>query len=227
MKPTNEQLDEWLPIAERIARGHFRRLPQSVDHDSLISAAKIGAWDALHRCSDPKFVKCRIRGAIVDELRRQDWSPRHRRTNGTAPTVVGFGDLRRDRTREHHDPDATTEVPDPSPSPEEQAMRRDTVRTVKKALKALTKKRPIRDIERERAVVHGFYFRGTTQEELAAEHGVSAPRVSQILTQARDRMREALEPAPKRAEVVRDALGRTFLERVRQGASPPVKACPR
>jgi RNA polymerase sigma factor for flagellar operon FliA len=57
-------------------------LPASVDRDDLLSEARIGLIDAINRYDPGKNVKfetyasIRIRGAIVDYLRKLDWAPR-------------------------------------------------------------------------------------------------------------------------------------------------------
>ena len=65
-------------IAEKIAS----RLPASVELDDLISSGVIGLMDAIKKYN-PKmdnmfktYAEFRIRGAILDELRSQDWVPR-------------------------------------------------------------------------------------------------------------------------------------------------------
>lgn len=65
-------------IAEKIAA----RLPASVEVDDLISSGVIGLMDAIKKYN-PKmdnmfktYAEFRIRGAILDELRSQDWVPR-------------------------------------------------------------------------------------------------------------------------------------------------------
>jgi RNA polymerase sigma factor for flagellar operon FliA len=57
-------------------------LPSSVDREDLISEAHLGLIDAINRFDPAKQVKfetyasIRIRGAIVDYLRKLDWAPR-------------------------------------------------------------------------------------------------------------------------------------------------------
>jgi RNA polymerase sigma factor for flagellar operon FliA len=66
------------PIAGRLAA----RLPSHIVRDDLISAGMVGLIDAVDRydagkgCSLKTYSGLRIRGAMVDELRRQDWVPR-------------------------------------------------------------------------------------------------------------------------------------------------------
>ena len=62
------------------------RLPSSVEIDDLIQAGSIGLmeaasnFDASHGASFNTYATIRIRGAMLDEVRRSDWSPRsHRR----------------------------------------------------------------------------------------------------------------------------------------------------
>src|SRR5690242_2929371 len=74
----------------------MRRVPRSVQREDLVAAGSIGLLHALrsnsHTCPEMLigYARIRIRGAILDELRRHDWSPRRRRTAATsavAPVV--------------------------------------------------------------------------------------------------------------------------------------------
>jgi RNA polymerase sigma factor FliA len=69
-------------------------LPSSVDRDDLISEARIGLIDAINRFDPDKNVKfetyasIRIRGAIVDYLRKLDWAPRSLRQRAREISAV-------------------------------------------------------------------------------------------------------------------------------------------
>ncbi|MCD6119797.1 FliA/WhiG family RNA polymerase sigma factor [bacterium] len=69
-------------IVEVVAYRFLVDLPASVDRDDLISEGKIGLIEAINRFDPGKNVKFetfatwRIRGAILDYLRKLDWSPR-------------------------------------------------------------------------------------------------------------------------------------------------------
>ncbi len=83
---TREQrLGRHLPLVRRIAAQMAAQLPASVDIADLEQAGMIGLWDALERGQDHApaqfgaYAAIRIRGAIYDELRRQDWLPRRSR----------------------------------------------------------------------------------------------------------------------------------------------------
>jgi RNA polymerase sigma factor for flagellar operon FliA len=79
------RLLELLPQVRYIARRIHSRLPTHVPFDDLLQAGVVGLVDALRKF-DPKrrvqlesYMKFRIRGAILDELRSLDWSPRELR----------------------------------------------------------------------------------------------------------------------------------------------------
>ncbi len=73
---------EYLPWAQRFARACTANLPSHLDHDNLQGAGVIGYIRAAARYDISKgasfrgFCATRIRGAILDELRRWDWAPR-------------------------------------------------------------------------------------------------------------------------------------------------------
>ncbi len=73
---------EYAPLVKFIAQKIASRLPSSIELDDLISCGVIGLMDAIDKFDssrDNKFktyAEFRIRGAILDELRAQDWVPR-------------------------------------------------------------------------------------------------------------------------------------------------------
>jgi len=78
----DELIVEYAPLIKYIAQKISARLPANIELDDLISSGVIGLMDAIDKydCSrDNKFktyAEFRIRGAILDELRAQDWVPR-------------------------------------------------------------------------------------------------------------------------------------------------------
>src|SRR3979490_1365248 len=81
-------LMEQLPQVRYIARRIHDRLPRHVAFEDLVHAGVGGLSDALNKCDLTKHVqfssyaKFRIRGAILDNLRELDWSPRELRRKG-------------------------------------------------------------------------------------------------------------------------------------------------
>jgi RNA polymerase sigma factor for flagellar operon FliA len=78
----NDRLLEFLPWARHFARSCASKLPSHLDHDDLQSAGVLGylraasRYDAARGASFRGFCAVRIRGAVLDELRRWDWAPR-------------------------------------------------------------------------------------------------------------------------------------------------------
>src|SRR5690606_11737150 len=74
-------------LVRRIAHHLAARLPASVEIDDLIQAGMLGLIDATRNFQSDQgaafetYASIRIRGAMIDEIRRGDWGPRsvHRR----------------------------------------------------------------------------------------------------------------------------------------------------
>lgn len=75
-------IERYMDLVRRIAYHMLGRLPASVQVEDLIQAGVIGLleagrqYDASHGASFETYAGIRIRGAILDEVRRQDWGPR-------------------------------------------------------------------------------------------------------------------------------------------------------
>jgi RNA polymerase sigma factor for flagellar operon FliA len=78
----NEVVARHGPLVNRIAHHLAARLPASVDVGDLIQAGMIGlieasrSYDAGQGAAFETFASIRIRGAMLDEIRRGDWVPR-------------------------------------------------------------------------------------------------------------------------------------------------------
>lgn len=81
-KLRDQLIMDYAPLIRFVAQRIATRLPSNIDLDDLISAGVIGLMDAIEKYDpsrDNKFktyAEFRIRGAILDELRSQDWVPR-------------------------------------------------------------------------------------------------------------------------------------------------------
>ncbi len=82
-------------LVRRIAHHLAARLPPGVDVDDLVQAGMIGLIEAARQfrgdggASFETFASFRIRGAMIDELRRGDWTPRsvHRKVREAADAL--------------------------------------------------------------------------------------------------------------------------------------------
>lgn len=79
---TKQIVEEFLPLVNFVAKKIHFRLPSYIDMQDLVATGVIGLIDAVGKydiSKDNKFktyAEFRIRGAILDELRVQDWVPR-------------------------------------------------------------------------------------------------------------------------------------------------------
>ncbi len=78
----NALVEQYLPLVRSVLGRLAMTLPEHVDEDDLNSAGLVGLLQAL-RNYDPTcgssfegYARLRVRGAMLDELRRMDWVPR-------------------------------------------------------------------------------------------------------------------------------------------------------
>ena len=77
---------EYLPLVQRVARRLGRRLPPQVGLDDLIGAGIVGLLEAMQRFDSAQgqdfaaYAEFRIKGAMLDELRRSDMMARDARS---------------------------------------------------------------------------------------------------------------------------------------------------
>ncbi len=75
-------MTEYAPLVKRIAYHVMGRLPATVQLDDMIQAGMIGLFEALKNydmlrgASIETYARIRIQGAMIDEVRRCDWTPR-------------------------------------------------------------------------------------------------------------------------------------------------------
>lgn len=91
----NELVIQHAPLVKRIAHHLLMRMPSSVQLDDLIQSGMIGLLEAARKYDVSKgasfetYAGIRIRGAMLDEIRRGDWAPRsvHRKSREVAAAV--------------------------------------------------------------------------------------------------------------------------------------------
>lgn len=75
-------MTEHAPFVKRIAYHMITRLPANVQLEDMIQAGMIGLFEALKAYDMSKgasfetYARIRIQGAMIDEVRRCDWTPR-------------------------------------------------------------------------------------------------------------------------------------------------------
>ncbi len=91
----SDQVIRHASLVKRIAYHLLNRLPPTVQVDDLIQAGMIGLLEASSKynstmgASFETFAGIRIRGAMIDEIRRSDWTPRsvHRKYREVAEAI--------------------------------------------------------------------------------------------------------------------------------------------
>lgn len=214
---TGEQISAHMPLVHGIVAQFMRKLPRSVQREDLIAAGTLGLFHALrastHTCEEmfAAYARIRIRGAIVDELRRHDWSPRRRRTpvaaaNASAPNgastthgaatstvtaprlslVPPPAETPRVQVVGFDDlPPNGSEIAEDSASPLDDVVERREHATLHAAVQALP--------PREREIVHMRYFLGLPSKAIAQAMGLSEARISQLHARATARLKELLQ----------------------------------
>ena len=87
----NAMLKQYSPLVRRLAHQMIAKLPANVEIDDLIQVGMVGLSDALARFDAAQgvqfetFATQRIRGAMLDELRGNDYLARHVADEGGNP----------------------------------------------------------------------------------------------------------------------------------------------
>lgn len=228
---TSTQLDsrelvvQYAPLVKRIAHHLLARLPSSINLEDLMQAGMIGLleaagnYDASKGASFETFVGIRIRGAMIDDVRRGDWSPRsvHRNARRVAEVIR---DIEMRTGTDANDVDVARELG--VSLSEYHGMLQDTVGsrlfsldemidgegnsdsvlessaddpaefTARERMEADIASEIARLPEREKLVLSLYYDDEMNLKEIGLILDVSESRVSQILSQATKRLRSRL-----------------------------------
>ncbi|ODN42086.1 RNA polymerase sigma factor FliA [Piscirickettsia litoralis] len=221
----NDLVKKHTTLVRRVAHHLKGRLPEAIQVDDLIQAGMIGLieaakkYDANKGASFETFAGIRIRGAMLDEVRKNDWVPRsvHRNAREIAEAIQSLeGQFHRDvkdsevaefmgltLSDYHHMLQDTSGskllgfddlgVPLDIAAPVE----RHHVGPVDKLLREDFKQRIADQIltlpEREKLVLSLYYDEELNLKEIGQVIGVSESRISQIHSQAMLRLRARLQ----------------------------------
>ena len=94
-KDLDEVVEKYAPLVKRIAHHLLLRMPASVQIDDLIQSGMIGLLEAAKKYDVTKgasfetYAGIRIRGSMLDEVRKGDWAPRsvHRKSRKVAEAI--------------------------------------------------------------------------------------------------------------------------------------------
>jgi RNA polymerase sigma factor for flagellar operon FliA len=219
-----------LPFVEALARRLAASMPHSIDIGDLVQDGVLGLIDAAHRFDEDRgikfetFAERRVRGAMIDALRREAW-PRGvrrqrreleaareslRRELGHEPSLadlaarVGSDEKRLGRTIlrintiESTSPLSAGDHLDETSLPA--ALVPSEPDSPDTAYERTEAKERIRAAiaslpQRERKLIGLYYFGEVTMKQIGAELGVNESRVSQLHARAIQRLKQALEPS--------------------------------
>jgi RNA polymerase sigma factor FliA len=234
----NPRVTASLPFVEQLARRVAATMPHSIDIGDLVQDGVIGLIDAAHRFDEARgikfetFAERRIRGAMIDALRKDAW-PRGvrrqrreleaareelRRELGHEPSLadlaakIGSDEKRLGRTIvrinaiESTSPLANNENLDESTLPTA-LIPSEPEQPDEAYERQETKDRVCAAIAslppREQKVISLYYYGEATMKQIGAEIGVNESRVSQLHARAIRRLRDALGSMLPAAEAVK------------------------
>jgi RNA polymerase sigma factor for flagellar operon FliA len=218
-------IEQYAPLVKKIAQHLIVRFPASVQLDDLIQAGIVGLIEAArkyngsHGASFATYAGIRIRGAMIDDVRKGDWVPRsvHRnnRDIGEAFRRVESRVGREANDQEVADEmgislddyyqhlkdssfsrlfslDEMLEREESNDEPEGDEEETPSVAVLQGAMKQAVVEQIDALPERERLVLSLYYEEELNLKEIGEVIGVSESRVSQIHSQAMARLRSRL-----------------------------------
>jgi RNA polymerase sigma factor FliA len=238
----NRRIVAGLPFVEALARRMAASMPNSIDIGDLVQDGVLGLIDAAHRFDEGRgikfetFAERRVRGAMIDALRRDAW-PRGvrrqrreldaarealRRELGHEPSLadlaarVGSDEKRLSRTIVRINTIESTSPLNTGEHMDESSLPPALVPSEPDAPDAAYEKLETRERIRaaiaslpwrERKVIGLYYYGEVTMKQIGAEIGVNESRVSQLHARAIRRLRDALgDMNPQQVAEIRWAL---------------------
>jgi RNA polymerase sigma factor for flagellar operon FliA len=224
----NQLVEDHAVLVKRIAHHLLARLPDSVQLDDLVQSGMIGLFEAAQNYDNSKgasfetYAGIRIRGAMLDEVRKGDWIPRsvHRNSRRIADAIR---DIEMREGRDAHDQEVASALE--MSLDDYYSLLKDTHGSRLFSFEELMEQGngdlqeyqannsqtplPAMDVEhdqlnlhladaikqlpeREQLVLSLYYDKELNLKEIGAVLGVSESRVSQIHSQAALRLRAKL-----------------------------------
>ena len=224
---TNPRVEAGLPFVAALARRMAATMPHSIDLSDLVQDGVIGLIDAAHRFDDSRgikfetFAERRIRGAMIDALRKDAWPRGVRRVRreleaareklraslGHEPSLadlaqaVGSDEVRlgktivRLNTIESTSPFSTIDSVDEAHLPAVMVPaepERPDVQFERNEVRDRVRTAIATLPAREQRVISMYYYSEITMKDIGTALGVNESRVSQLHARALKRLREAL-----------------------------------
>jgi RNA polymerase sigma factor for flagellar operon FliA len=215
----------YLPMVRKVAYRMVSRFPSCVDVDDLVSIGMLGLIDAVDRFEHERsasfgaYARIRVQGAILDELRKNDWVPRSVRDRGDriqtareqlgrdlgrAPTELEVArtlGVTEERLREMVDDSLIRAVVSLEDGLDDDHSLGDLLASsddtphdelVRARMQVAIRASLATLTERERMIVDCYYYRDMNFKEIGEMLNVTESRVSQIHTRMKERLEEEL-----------------------------------
>ena len=229
LESNQDRVTAGVPFVEALARRMAASMPHSIDFGDLVQDGMIGLIDASNRFDEKRgikfetFAERRVRGAMIDALRRDAWPRGVRRARreleaareklrhelGSEPSLADLAQVRgveearlsrtivRIHTIESTSPLATIDTVNGANLPPVMvpAERPGPDRVCETSEVAARVRDAVKALPwRERKVVGMYYYGEVTMKEIGLEIGVNESRVSQLHARAVQRLRKTLGP---------------------------------
>lgn len=219
-------VEQYAPLVKRIAQHLMARFPASVQIDDLIQAGVIGLLEASRNYDGSKgasfetYAGIRIRGSMIDEVRKGDWAPRSVHRNArkisqairTVESALGreatdgeiaeqlevslddyYAHLKDSASSRLHSLDEVVSREESNDEPVDLAGPTPPQSMQEATLKQAVLSEIKNLPERERLVLSLYYDEELNLKEIGEVLGVSESRVSQIHSQSMLRLRSRLD----------------------------------
>jgi len=224
----NRLMEKYLGVVHYVVSKLFKAIPSYVERDDLVNIGVIGLGEALDRYNPYFGIKFetyaipRVKGAIIDELRKQDWVPRSLRSksNQIRKVLEGLeqtfrGEVVSQQVAHHlgiseteyqhwqSQVNATSLVSLDKPNPnydehnlydivEDESSTNALEGMENEELKKILVKVIKKLPEKARLAITLYYFEHLTFKEIGKILNVSESRISQIHSETTERMRKMI-----------------------------------
>jgi len=222
LAPRDTAILQHMTLVHQVVRKISRRIPDSMDRESLVGAGMVGLIQAVDHYDSDKgvsfetYARIRIKGAVQDELRHMDYLTRDQRR--VARSVSEARDqLTRERGREVDDFEVAEEADisvetvrtatmnNAAPQSLDPSVLDETITSTpwqeeESAESELARKEAVLRVrtelmrlsERDQMVMSLYYEEGLNLAEIGAILDVSQSRVSQLITKVKGTLKKRL-----------------------------------
>ena len=215
------------PMVRSVAYRMVSRFPSCVEAEDLVTIGTIGLIDAVDKFQENQsvtfgaYARIRVQGAILDELRKEDWVPRSVRTRhhelktaretlrmdlGRDPShaewaeALGVTTARLTQMVQDSTLKSLISMEETTPGTDESignSLVGDAANPLDEATRshvaAMVREAIASLPEREKYLVDLYYFQDLTFKEIGAILGVTESRVSQLHTRMKNRLYSKLQ----------------------------------